>query len=679
MPPLRRDAATAFLRRDVVVPFFSTEGCQQGDPLGPFLWAVGYHESLLRTQARHPSSLIVAYLDDTYSCDEPLEALACMRTNAAITAGPVEEGGCGVVSNVTKQCIYSPAGDLSALPAACGLKGSLDHEGGRLRGIKVLGAFVGETEWCAAQLCVRVERALEQLPAICRLRDAGPRLNTAAQIRALLLRHCANTTLVYFMRCMPPEATEAAARLHDRLIEDAFLQSVGAHAATTEERDFAVMQARLPVKLGGMGLTSMMDIQRSAWVGSWALCWEPMQRLHVPFRAISLEVSALPHIVSLRAAHAASLADHARVVAAYAELDTAMHAYSFDKEGNVNARFHPEHFVPADELVPIRDFTSGSEFLKQAQRRHSLVVHHSRWLELLRRTLTERGRRETVRVLAASQPHAGDFLNAVPARLPFRMPSWAMRIAVQRRLGLPLGEAAGAGALLAGERVDPLGDVAQNDNAAGHAGRHKTLLAAVFDAVRSVWGGSAQREPHDHKTYSSGYRPDLVALYAVSGSHHVIGDLKFFDPLASAFARIGAAGAYVAFGNTRPAARAAVLGRGQRGVEGDGCFNPATGEGYVAPLEADYRHAILQQHDVVPLLFETFGGFSPEAVAFMRRLRDEVGNKLTKAQYEATTWAARNWLTFQCQKISVALHKAAAFEIACELGILGAREGAGDC
>ena len=42
--------------------FFSLEGCQQGDPLGPFLWAIGYHRSLLLTQARHPTALVVAYV-----------------------------------------------------------------------------------------------------------------------------------------------------------------------------------------------------------------------------------------------------------------------------------------------------------------------------------------------------------------------------------------------------------------------------------------------------------------------------------------------------------------------------------------------------------------------------------------------------------------------------------------
>ena len=38
--------------------FDSAEGCAQGDPLGPFLFAIGYHWTLLEMQVRHPSTLI---------------------------------------------------------------------------------------------------------------------------------------------------------------------------------------------------------------------------------------------------------------------------------------------------------------------------------------------------------------------------------------------------------------------------------------------------------------------------------------------------------------------------------------------------------------------------------------------------------------------------------------------
>ena len=55
--------------------YFSAEGCTQGDSLGPFLFAIGYHYALLETQAAHPDTVIVAYLDDTYYLQEPTAAL----------------------------------------------------------------------------------------------------------------------------------------------------------------------------------------------------------------------------------------------------------------------------------------------------------------------------------------------------------------------------------------------------------------------------------------------------------------------------------------------------------------------------------------------------------------------------------------------------------------------------
>ena len=51
--------------------YFSSEGCTQGDPLGPFLFAIGYHWQLLEVQAMHPGTTILCYLDDTYYVDVP--------------------------------------------------------------------------------------------------------------------------------------------------------------------------------------------------------------------------------------------------------------------------------------------------------------------------------------------------------------------------------------------------------------------------------------------------------------------------------------------------------------------------------------------------------------------------------------------------------------------------------
>ena len=127
-------------------------------------------------------------------------------------------------------------------------------------------------------------------------------------------------------------------------------------------------------------------------------------------------------------------------------------------------------------------------------------------------------------------------------------------------------------------------------------------------------------------------------------------------------------GACVAFGDTRPEARAKVLGRPERGTVGEP-FKASTGKGYVAPVKGDYDRAQGHGVDVRLMLFSTWGGWSPESVALFAECAEARGNKLRKDEYDVTTWSARTWLSFQVQKVSVALHHAAALEIAHALGL----------
>ena len=50
-------------------------------------------------------------------------------------------------------------------------------------------------------------------------------------------------------------------------------------AASEAERSRAVAQARLPTRMGGLGLTSQAAIAPAACVGSWALVWRRMRDL----------------------------------------------------------------------------------------------------------------------------------------------------------------------------------------------------------------------------------------------------------------------------------------------------------------------------------------------------------------------------------------------------------------
>jgi hypothetical protein len=116
-------------------------------------------------------------------------------------------------------------------------------------------------------------------------------------------------------------------------------------------------------------------------------------------------------------------------------------------------RYSPFGLPPANTLLSVSEFGSKSEHLQHAQCRYSSILHHSAW-ERVRNRWAVVSVRDALRFMAASQPCAGAFLNAVPSHTMFRMTTPSLRICVQRRLGLPLSAYAGLVAGPGGGLVD---------------------------------------------------------------------------------------------------------------------------------------------------------------------------------------------------------------------------------
>ena len=119
-----------------------------------------------------------------------------------------------------------------------------------------------------------------------------------------------------------------------------------------------------------------------------------------------------------------------------------------------------------------------------------------------------------------------------------------------------------------------------------------------------------------------------------------------------------------------------MYGLEQRGEKGDGNFRPGDGGGYVAPKKADYSRLLSRgDSDLQMLLFETLGGWSVPVVRLFNKMRDKVRDKLSKKQYDdEVSWTTRTWSSLMAQRMSVALHMAAAWEIARELSLAGAED-----
>jgi hypothetical protein len=130
-------------------------------------------------------------------------------------------------------------------------------------------------------------------------------------------------------------------------------------------------------------------------------------------------------------------------------------------------------------------------------------------------------------------------------------------------------------------------------------------------------------------------------------------------------------------GNVLPQARELVLGRQQRGTQGK-AFNPATGEGYVAAVDGQYKRPLGHGIEVLVLLFSTFLGFSPDVVELVRRAAEERGNKLRGSEYDDTTWSARSWTGYCMQRISCSLARAVAWELATAMELTRVRDARDD-
>ena len=136
---------------------------------------------------------------------------------------------------------------------------------------------------------------MSKLPSLARMRDAG-RLQVATQARTLLLRYCANPRAGFWLRMVPPELVRRVAGTFDDAIAECLRVTACARGARDEARwRRALKQAQMPVRLGGLGLTSAARQADAAWCGSWALCWARLQRFFPELAAVDLAATGAAH------------------------------------------------------------------------------------------------------------------------------------------------------------------------------------------------------------------------------------------------------------------------------------------------------------------------------------------------------------------------------------------------
>ena len=233
------------------------EGCEQGDPLAPALFALGQHSALCSAaSALHPAETLVAFLDDLYVVTTRGRARECRDT----VVGAVERD-CGIASNIGKTRVYGPT-ESPPPPGVAELGPDVWRADKPLaeRGLKVLGVPIGHAEYVRAWAEARMQEEQELLDQLPQLPDL--------QCAWLLFAMCAAPRANHALRTVPPTMVAPYAKMHDDAIWDTLDALLG--GLSPDETASARALAELPASLGGLGLVSAQRTAPAAYWAGWA-------------------------------------------------------------------------------------------------------------------------------------------------------------------------------------------------------------------------------------------------------------------------------------------------------------------------------------------------------------------------------------------------------------------------
>jgi ubiquitin carboxyl-terminal hydrolase 44/49 len=238
----------------------SQTGVQQGDPLGPLHFAQVMHKIVRQIAVQVPGLLInLWYLDDGTLIGTFADVLAAF--NIIERMGP----SMGAHLQHTKSELWWPSrgSNIDCFPPGVVRVNNA--------GVELLGSPIGT----AASMTDYVMRKLKKLDVIdemvCKMDDA--------QIELAINRSCLGSgKLTHMLRTCPPEMIAPAIASFDLRLRNILTHIVRTPFIT----DNQWKHANLPVRSGGLGITSVSDIADPAYYGSTVLTHELVTRILGP-------------------------------------------------------------------------------------------------------------------------------------------------------------------------------------------------------------------------------------------------------------------------------------------------------------------------------------------------------------------------------------------------------------
>ena len=249
----------------------SASGVQQGDPLGPLLFAAVVQP--LATELRAGLDLSLFYLDDGVLAGD----VAAVR--AALQHIQDRAGTLGLRLNLAKGELVA-VGNTSAEELAGSFPDTLirrtDGSSRVLRDFELLGAPIGHSTFAQTHTSARVQAAKGLLEAVGQLEDP--------QVGLRLLRACAgHSRIVHSMRCVPTDPQLHAFRDFDELVCRCLSNLTGLHLDAAQRE-----QAALGLGQSGLGLRSAARDAPAAYLASVGGCSDRCAQVDAQFSAAAL-------------------------------------------------------------------------------------------------------------------------------------------------------------------------------------------------------------------------------------------------------------------------------------------------------------------------------------------------------------------------------------------------------
>ena len=431
----------------------SSEGVQQGDPLGPLLFCLTLHPLLNSLNA----DLRIGYLDD-------LTLGGIQSTVEEDVNRLIEESGkIGLNINISKCELIALASNPSNNSNILSAFRHMLPEQASLLGAPLLPGSLMDSS--LSTQCANLERAVNRLKLI------------SAHDSLTILRNSLSAPKLNYILRASPCAGHTSLTTFDEILRQAICCIVNINLTEVQW-----LQASLPVRFGGLGIRSVSSLAPSAFLAS------------------AVSTSILQNLILPSSCHT---------------------------DSHVSRTEDMWCTLSKCSLPP------GVE--SYSQRSWDDRVSETVYADLLGGTTDNHNK---ARLLAASAPHSGDWMHALPiSSCGLRLDDEAIRVAIGLRLGTSLCE---PHTCVCGTPVNVLGTHGLAcKRGAGRMGRHQFLNDIIWRALNRA-NVPAVKEPSG-LIRSDGKRPDGVTQIPWSEGKCVTWDVTVTDTFAASNMKLSSA------------------------------------------------------------------------------------------------------------------------------------------